>query len=90
MPSAVPPSLPSDTEKFRTVLERNTFFFHDPQFEEQHESSITSFTNLLLLLKNKLEEVKANDQRKAIVVSFITDNPDGLRPTFRTTLHVIE
>jgi hypothetical protein len=79
MPSAVPPSLPSDTDKFRTVLEHNTFFFHDPQFEEQHESSITSFTNLLLLLKNKLEEVKANDQRKAIIVSFITDNPDGLR-----------
>jgi hypothetical protein len=79
MPPAIPPSLPSDTEKFRTVLERNTFFFHDSQFEEQHESSITSFTNLLLLLKNKLEEVRANDHRKSVMVSFITDNPDGLR-----------
>jgi hypothetical protein len=79
MPTVVSPPLPSDTEKFRTVLDRNTFFFHDSQFEEQHESSITSFTNLLLLLKNKLEAVRANDQRKAIVVSFITDHPDGLR-----------
>ncbi len=79
MPSVVSPPLPSDTEKFRTVLERNTFFFHDPHFEEQHESSITSFTNLLLLLKNKLEAVRANDERKAIVTSFITDHPDGLR-----------
>jgi hypothetical protein len=79
MPPTVPAPLPSDTDKFRTVLDRNTFFFHDPQFEEQHESSITSFTNLLLLLKNKLEQVKANDERKAIVTSFITDNSDGLR-----------
>jgi hypothetical protein len=73
MPSVVSPLLPNDTEKFRTVLDRNTFFFHDPQFEEQHESSITAFTNLLLLLKNKLEVVRANDERKAIVTSFITD-----------------
>jgi hypothetical protein len=79
MPSAVPPPLPSDTDKFRTVLEHNTFFFHDSQFEEQHESSITSFTHLLLLLKNKLAEVRANDQRKSIVTSFITDYPEGLR-----------
>jgi hypothetical protein len=77
--SGVPLPLLSDTDKFHIVLERNTFFFHDSQFEEQHESSITSFTNLLLLLKNKLAEVRANDKRKSIVASFITDHPDGLR-----------
>ena len=79
MSAAVLPPLPNDSEKFRTVLERNTFFFHDAQFQEDHESLITSFTNLLLILKNQLDVVRANDERKAIVASFITDHPDGLR-----------
>ena len=37
--------------KFRIVLERNTFFFHNDKFEENYEGYISSVTSLLLLLK---------------------------------------
>lgn len=64
--------------KFRIVLERNTFFFHNDKFEENYEGYIISITSLLLLLKDKIEQVKTNEQRKNIVVDFIRGNPDGL------------
>jgi hypothetical protein len=64
--------------KFRIVLERNTFFFHNDKFEENYEGYISSITSLLLLLKDKLEQAKTNNQRKDIVVDFIRNNPDGL------------
>jgi len=64
--------------KFRIVLERNTFFFHNDKFEENYEGYISSVTSLLLLLKDKLDQVKTNNHRKDIVVDFIRNNPDGL------------
>ena len=64
--------------KFRIVLERNTFFFHNDKFEENYEGYISSITSLLLLLKDKIEQAKTNNQRKDIVVDFIRNNPDGL------------
>ena len=70
--------LPSTQNKFEIVLKRNTFFFHNEKFEESFEGYISSVTNLLLLLKNKIEEVKSNEQRKNITVDFIRKNPDGL------------
>jgi len=51
-------------QKFRIVLERNTFFFHNDKFEESFEAYINSITSLLLLLKNDLEQVKSNEQRR--------------------------
>lgn len=35
-------------------------------------------TSLLLLLKDRIEQVKTNNQRKDVVIDFIRDNPDGL------------
>lgn len=64
--------------KFRTVLEHNTFFFHNTEFEEGYESYITSLTSLLLILKDRVERLKSNKQRKKVVVDFIQKNPDGL------------
>lgn len=64
--------------KFKIVLERNTFFFYNDKFEESFEGYISSISNLLLLLKDKIEQVKTNEQRKKIVVDFIRQNPDGL------------
>ncbi len=65
-------------QKLLIVLERNTFFFHNDKFEENFEGYISSISSLLLLLKNKIEQVKSNDQRKKIVTDFIKQNPDGL------------
>lgn len=64
--------------KFRIVLERNTFFFHDNKFEEGFEGYISSLTGLLLILKDKITQAKTNDQRKEIAVEFIRKNDDGL------------
>lgn len=64
--------------KFQIVLEKNTFFFHDDKFEENYEGYINSITSLLLLLKDKIEQSKTNNQRKEVVVNFIRANPDGL------------
>jgi len=64
--------------KFLIVLERNTFFFHNDKFEESYEGYIGSITSLLLLLKDRIEQVETNNQRKDVAVSFIRDNPDGL------------
>lgn len=70
--------LSSIQQKFRIVLERNTFFFHIDKFEESFEGYISSMSSLLLLLKNKVERVKSNERRKKIAVDFIKQNPDGL------------
>lgn len=64
--------------KFQIVLEKNTFFFHDDKFEEKYEGYINSITSLLLLLKDKIDQAKTNNQRKDIIVDFIRNNIDGL------------
>ncbi|OUD15672.1 DpnII family type II restriction endonuclease [Thioflexithrix psekupsensis] len=42
-------------EKYQIVLDKNTFYFHDPIFEEKYESYINALNETLLVLKNKIE-----------------------------------
>lgn len=46
------PKSHTEKQKFKTVLERNTFFYN-AAFEERWEAYISSITNLLLLLKRE-------------------------------------
>ena len=39
--------------KFQTVIQKNTFYFFDPKFEEDYEGYINSLKETLLNLKNK-------------------------------------
>ena len=41
--------------KFRTVIEKNTFYFFDQAFEEKYEGYLNSIKEMLLVLKNDVE-----------------------------------
>ena len=41
--------------KFRTVIEKNTFYFSNPVFEEAYEGYLNSIKETLLVLKNSVE-----------------------------------
>ena len=41
--------------KFKTVIEKNTFYFSDMVFEEGYESYLNSVRETLLVLKNSVE-----------------------------------
>lgn len=44
-----------DKKKFNAVIEKNTFYFYNPVFQEKYESYINSIKETLLVLKNKVE-----------------------------------
>jgi len=41
-------------EKFRTVIEKNTFYFFNRRFEEKYEGYLNSIRETLLVLKNDI------------------------------------
>ena len=43
-------------DKFKTVIEKNTFYFFNRQFEERYEGYINSIGESLLVLKNEIEK----------------------------------
>lgn len=45
----------STESKFRTVIEKNTFYFSDRVFEEAYEGGLNSIKETLLVLKNSVE-----------------------------------
>lgn len=62
-------------EKFLTIVSKNTFYFHNTEFEEKYESYINSVKETLLLLKN---EVQTQGLRKETVAKLIADKKHGL------------
>ncbi len=48
---------PSKETKFKTVIERNTFYFYNKIFEEKYEGYLNSLKETLVILKYKIEEV---------------------------------
>lgn len=43
-------------KKFSTVISRNTFWFHNKQFEEKYEADITAIRETLLVLRNQVQK----------------------------------
>ena len=68
----------TDEQKLNIILERNTFFFHNEEFEEGWEAYISSIANLLLLLKRELDAKKSPKDKKKVIVNFIVNKQDGL------------
>lgn len=68
----------TEKQKFQIVIDKNTFFFQNREFEEYFESYISSLAQLLLLLKTEIEEAENNSKKKEVIVNFIRENPDGL------------
>jgi hypothetical protein len=65
----------SENEKFKTIIEKNTFYFYDPFFQEQYESHLNSLKETLLLLKNKIEN---HQLQKSHFVQLLAEREQGL------------
>lgn len=65
----------SVTNKFNTVIEKNTFYFFNRQFEERYEGYLNSIRESLLVLKN---EVETKGLTKDIFERLLVNNENGL------------
>lgn len=61
--------------KFKTVIDKNTFYFSDRFFEEKYEGYLNSLKETLLLLKNNID---ANGLKKETLVRLLVENENGL------------
>jgi len=69
-------------EKFNTVIEKNTFYFFNPVFEEKYESYLNSIKETLLVLKNKIETAGL---KKEHFEALLTEKKYGLRALLALT-----
>lgn len=65
----------SVNDKFKTVIEKNTFYFFNRQFEERYEGYINSIRESLLVLKN---EIETKGLTKEIFEQLLANNENGL------------
>ncbi len=72
----------SNEEKFSTIISKNTFYFHNPEFEEKYEGYINSVKETLLVLKN---EIVTNGLRKELISDLIADKKHGLAAVLALT-----
>lgn len=77
-------SLPGK-QKLNIILERNTFFFRNEEFEESWEAYISSIANLLLLLKRELDAKKSIEDKKRVIVDVMVSKPDGVSAVLALT-----
>jgi len=66
---------PDEETKFRTVIEKNTFYFQNVEFEEEHEAYISSLAQNLFILKNRVDQEGLKEE---IFVDHIMNMNDGL------------
>ncbi len=62
-------------QKFRTVIEKNTFYFFNRSFEEKYEGYLNSIRETLLILKN---EIEIKGLKKEIFERLLAENENGL------------
>ncbi|MBM3325857.1 MAG: hypothetical protein FJY65_02580 [Calditrichaeota bacterium] len=62
-------------EKFRIVVEKNTFYYFNRKFEEQYEGYITNLRETLLVLKN---DIRIKGLRKESIERLLLENENGL------------
>ncbi len=73
---------PSTELKFQTVIDKNTFYFFNPVFEEKYEGYINSLKEILLFLKN---EIEIKGLRKEIFENLLIEKENGLRALLALT-----
>lgn len=69
-------------KKFKTVIEKNTFYFYNPIFQEKYESYINSLNETLLVLKNKIE---IEGLKKEFFENLLEEKENGLRALLALT-----
>lgn len=68
--------------KYNTVINKNTFYFNNPDFQEENERYINSVTETLLNLKNTIE---TNGLRKEDFELFLLEKDNALRALLALT-----
>jgi hypothetical protein len=69
-------------DKFLTVIQKNTFYFFNQQFEESYEGYINSLKETLLIVKNKIE---TEGLKKEIFEWLLKEKQNGLRALLALT-----
>ena len=72
----------STEQKFQTVIQKNTFYFFNPKFEEDYEGYINSLKETLLNVKNRIE---TEGLKKEIFEDLISEKENGLRALLALT-----
>lgn len=72
----------SPEEKYQTVIDKNTFYFFNPVFEEKYEGYINSIKEILLVLKNEIEN---DGLKKSHIERLIVEKENGLRALLALT-----
>jgi len=75
-------SKPTTESKFKLVIDKNTFYLYDRDFEEKYEGYISSIKELLLVLRNK---VSIEGLKKDFFVELIRNKKNGLRALLALT-----
>mgnify|MGYP005846560489 CR=1 FL=1 len=75
-------SKPTTESKFKLVIDKNTFYLYDRDFEEKYEGYISSIRELLLVLRNR---VSTEGLKKDFFVELIRDKKNGLRALLALT-----
>jgi len=68
--------------KYNTVINKNTFYFYNPVFQEKYESHINSLNETLLVVLNKIEREGLN---KNIFENLLLEKENGLRALLALT-----
>lgn len=72
----------STEAKVSTVLNYNTFWFHNRMFEEEYEAHITALKDTLLVLKN---QVQTQGLTKELIEELILEKQNGLKALLALT-----
>lgn len=69
-------------DKFKTVIQKNTFYFFNKKFEEKYEGYLGTIKDTLLVVKNKIE---TEGLKKEIFEELLTKKENGLRALLALT-----
>lgn len=73
---------PTTDLKFKTVINKNTFYFFNPLFEEKYEGYLNSLKEILLILKN---EIETKGLKKEFFENLLIEKENGLRALLALT-----
>lgn len=73
---------PTTDKKFKTVIEKNTYYYFNETHEEEYEGYINSLKELLLNLKNNIE---LHGFKKEVFEQFLAEKENGLRALLALT-----
>ena len=73
---------PTNDIKFKTVIDKNTFYFFNADFEEKYEGYINSLKATLLMLKNKIE---TEGLKKEFFEKLLIEKENGLKALLALT-----